>query len=213
MPRIRWITEDQATGEIADLYAYIRQRRSRITVLRALPQRAQHVGDILKCFSPHPGALRGAVQLTDSLHFADGALSAGVKEMLATYVSALNSCQYCAATHGYFLQLKGADRERALAIARRDLDAADLDDRTRALMEFAGKLTLEPFKITDGDVARLRDRGWSEAQIAETVLDVALFNMLNRVADAFGISRDEEELLPFSPPPPEEGKVESGVIT
>jgi uncharacterized peroxidase-related enzyme len=204
MPRIRWVTEDEATGEIADLYAYIRQRRSRITPLRALPNRANHVGDILKCFSPHPGALRGAVQLTDSLHFADGALSAEVKEMLATYVSALNSCQYCAATHGYFLRLRGAEQERALAIARRDLDAADLDKPTRALMEFARKLTLEPSKITDGDVARLRDLGWGEVQVAWAVLDAALFNMLNRVADAFGISRDEEELMPFSPPPPAE---------
>jgi uncharacterized peroxidase-related enzyme len=202
MPRIRWVTEDEATGEIADLYAYIRQRRSRITVLRGLPHRGPRVGDILKCFSPHPGALRGAVQLTDSLHFADGALSPEVKEMLATYVSALNSCQYCAATHGYFLQLRGAERERALAIAGRDLDGAGLDKPTRALLEFAGTLTVEPWKITDGDVARLRDLGWSEVQIAETVLDAALFNMLNRVADAFGITRDEKELLPFSPPAP-----------
>lgn len=96
--------------------------------------------------------------------------------------------------------------KRALALAHRNLDAADLDAPTRALLEFAGKVTEEAYKITDGDIERLRKLGWSDAQLAECVLDAALFNMLDRVADAFGITHDEEEVQRFSPdrPPPGE---------
>jgi alkylhydroperoxidase family enzyme len=37
------------------------------------------------------------------------------------------------------------------------------------------------------DVQKLRDCGWTEDQIAETVYITAMFAFFNRVADAFGI--------------------------
>lgn len=91
------------------------------------------------------------------------------------------------------------DDTRGRALAQRDLDAANLNAPTRALLEFAGKVTEEAYKITDRDIERLRELGWRDAQVAECVLDAALFNMLDRVADAFGITHDEEEVQRFSP--------------
>lgn len=94
MPRIKWVDENEATGEVAELYDHIRARRSTTKVMKSRLHQKSEIGDILKCFSPHPGALRGVIQLSDTLHFKDGALSGAEKEMIATYVSALNSCQY-----------------------------------------------------------------------------------------------------------------------
>jgi len=39
-------------------------------------------------------------------------------------------------------------------------------------------------------VQRLREAGWTDAQIAEAVYDGALFNLLVRLADAFDIHPD-----------------------
>jgi alkylhydroperoxidase family enzyme len=68
-----------------------------------------------------------------------------------------------------------------------DLDRAPVTPPERLLLEFVGTLTQHAYRITDGQVQALRDAGWTEPQIAETVYIGALFNMFVRLADAFDI--------------------------
>ena len=82
MARIRWIDEDEATGELADLYARIGSQ---------WPQGV--VPDIVKTMSLRPDFLGGIVRAA-GLHFSDGALTRAQHEMIASYVSALNRCHY-----------------------------------------------------------------------------------------------------------------------
>jgi hypothetical protein len=49
---------------------------------------------ILKCFSQRPDFLQSVMDFSYRVHFSDGHLSRRVKEMIATYVSALNQCPY-----------------------------------------------------------------------------------------------------------------------
>jgi hypothetical protein len=82
MARIRWVDENEATGELADLYAHIRETSPR-----------HNVADILKTMSLRPDFL-AAVNDAACLHFSDGALTQAQHEMVASYVSALNRCHY-----------------------------------------------------------------------------------------------------------------------
>jgi alkylhydroperoxidase family enzyme len=84
MARIRWVRENEATGEAAEVYA---------EWLRANPGRPEVPG-ILKCFSHRPDFLRDVIAFSDRVHFAEGHLTRRLKEMIATYVSALNRCPY-----------------------------------------------------------------------------------------------------------------------
>ena len=84
MARIRWVEETEAAGEIAAVYGAWRA---------ANPERAAIPG-ILKCFSLRPDLFRDVVATSDRVHFSDGHLTRRVKEMIATYVSALNRCPY-----------------------------------------------------------------------------------------------------------------------
>ncbi len=84
MPFIDWIDDDDATGEVAEVY---RDWKA------ANPQR-DRIPEILKCFSLRSDFLKGIVDITYPLHFQDGHLTRRVKEMIATYVSALNQCPY-----------------------------------------------------------------------------------------------------------------------
>lgn len=68
-----------------------------------------------------------------------------------------------------------------------NLDSVRLDDADRALMEFVKLLTLESHKNSPSEIRKLRAVGWTDAQVAETVLVVGMFSMFNRVADAFGL--------------------------
>ena len=84
MARIRWVEESEAAGE-ADL-AYR-------DWLAANPGRSG-VPDILKCFSQRPDFFRDVVAFSDRLQFSDGHITVRQKEMISTYVSALNRCRY-----------------------------------------------------------------------------------------------------------------------
>jgi alkylhydroperoxidase family enzyme len=82
MPRIRWIDEDEASGELAQLYDGVR-RSNPVGV----------VPDILKTMSLRPDFLR-AINDAAALHFGDGALTRAQHELIASYVSAINRCHY-----------------------------------------------------------------------------------------------------------------------
>jgi hypothetical protein len=84
MARIRWVNESEASGEVGRVYG---------EWMAANPGRTEIPG-ILKCMSLHPDLLRGVIDTSDRVHFADGHLTRRVKEMIATYVSALNRCPY-----------------------------------------------------------------------------------------------------------------------
>jgi len=76
MARIAWIEDSDATGEVAELYAELKQ-----TSMRG------NVPDILRTMSLRPDFLR-AINQASRLHFTDGALSRAEHEMIASYVSA-----------------------------------------------------------------------------------------------------------------------------
>ena len=83
-PRIAWVNDEQATGDLAAIYKQWRQHN---------PGR-DRMPDILKCFSARPDFLRQVMEFSYGLHFSDGHLPRRIKEMIATYVSGLNRCRY-----------------------------------------------------------------------------------------------------------------------
>lgn len=83
MPHIKWIEESEATGKVTEVYQEYMKLRER-----------DYVPDILKCFSLRPDFFKQVIEFSDTVHFSDGHLTRRVKEMIATYVSALNRCPY-----------------------------------------------------------------------------------------------------------------------
>jgi len=79
----------------------------------------------------------------------------------------------------------------AEALRDGDLEAAGLDRPHRLLMEFVATITRHAYRVTDEQVQGLREAGWTEDQIAETVYETALFNLFVRLADTFAIEPPE----------------------
>ena len=84
MPHIHWVEDEHATGELAEAYS----------MWKAANPGRERIPDILKCFSLRPDFLKHVMAFSYGLHFSDGHLPRRIKEMLATYVSALNRCRY-----------------------------------------------------------------------------------------------------------------------
>jgi uncharacterized peroxidase-related enzyme len=170
------VEESSASGEVAVLYQHFRSHFGR-----------PDVPGILKCFATHPPLLRHMMDLSESLIFAEGALTRRQKEMIATLVSVENSCPYCADSHAYFLRMHGGSAEMLHAIQQRDLTSPSLSVAEQLLLCFVQKVNRDSHRIDTADIAALSEAGWSELQIAEAIHVAALFATFNRVANAFGL--------------------------
>lgn len=67
----------------------------------------------------------------------------------------------------------------------------DLDEKTRALLAYAKKLTEEPSMIEDEDIEALRAASWDEDGIYEATALISLFNFSGRMEAASGLPMDE----------------------
>jgi uncharacterized peroxidase-related enzyme len=150
---------------------------------------------IYKAMSLRPDLMERVAELTDRAHFTDGHLTRQTKELIATYVSALNRCGYCLGSHRANLRAEGMSTRRADAIARLDLDAAALTPKERALLVFVKVLTIAPRSITDTQIAELRRAGWSDDEIFEAAFETALFAFFNRIAETYGLRDPSAALL------------------
>jgi uncharacterized peroxidase-related enzyme len=180
------VEEDAATGAVAEAYADYRTHFGR-----------DHVPGILKCFATHPPLLEQMIALASSLLFTETHLSRKIKEMIATYISALNACPYCLDSHGSSLQSQGGSDELLQALSNANLDIPSLSLRERRMLDFVGKVTIESHKISPDDINLMTSVGWSQQEIAEAVHIAALFACFNRVANAFGLP--SQHLLDLGP--------------
>jgi uncharacterized peroxidase-related enzyme len=180
------VEEDAATGAVAKAYADYRTRFGR-----------DHVPGILKCFATHPSLLEQMIALASTLLFSESHLSRKIKEMIATYISALNTCPYCLDSHASFLRTQGGNDELLQALSNANLDSPSLNLRERRMLDFVGKVTIESHKISPDDINLMKGVGWDQQEIAETVHIAALFACFNRVANAFGLP--SQNLLDLGP--------------
>ena len=170
------IGEANASPEVEKLYARFRETFQR-----------PNVPGILTCFATHPPLLEHMLGLAESMLFTEGALGRANKEMLATFVSARNKCEYCADSHGHALQRNGGSKAMLAAAMTCDVHASSIDPSQAALLAFVQQVTDDSQSIVPADVERLRAAGWSDLQIAEAIHLAALFACFNRVVNAFGL--------------------------
>jgi AhpD family alkylhydroperoxidase len=105
-------------------------------------------------------------------------------ELSIVVASKLNACAYCVAHHSPVLEIEGLS---AAAIAQLpNTDHPDLDEVDRLVIEYATLVTQNAPRIRDGVFERLRLH-FSEAQIVELTLRIALTGFFNRFNDALQI--------------------------
>lgn len=71
-----------------------------------------------------------------------------------------------------------------------DFRSADIDEATKAILEFAVKVTQSASTITPADLEHLRSYGLTDEALFAIVEVVGFFCYVNRIADAFGIELD-----------------------
>ena len=69
----------------------------------------------------------------------------------------------------------------------RDYTRAQISPMDRALLDYAVKLTREPWAMKQTDIQMLRETGWSDAAILDLNLVASYYAFVNRLADGLGV--------------------------
>jgi uncharacterized peroxidase-related enzyme len=141
------------------------------------------VPNVMKAFAFDMAKLEAFVAYRTDLMLGDSGLSKLEREMIATAVSAQNRCYYCVTVHGATVRGLAGDPVLGETLAM-NYRAARLSKRQRAMLDFAVKLTAEPWTIEEPDRVKLRQAGFSDRDIWDIAAVAAFYNMTNRLASA-----------------------------
>ena len=146
-------------------------------------QKLGFVPNVLKAYAFDMAKLSAFVAMYNDLMLAPSGLSKLEREMIAVAVSAQNRCYYCLVAHGAGVRQLSGDPALGELMAM-NFRAARLSKRERAMLDFAVKLTSEPWLIEDQDREALRRAGFGDRDIWDIAAVAGFFNMSNRVASA-----------------------------
>jgi uncharacterized peroxidase-related enzyme len=141
------------------------------------------VPNVLAAYAFDNAKLEPFVAMYNDLMLAPSGLSKLEREMIAVAVSSHNKCYYCLVAHGAAVRALSGDPLLGEQIAM-NYRAARLEPRQRAMLDFAAKLTAEPWRVEEEDRAALRAAGFSDRDIWDIAAVAGFFNMSNRVASA-----------------------------
>lgn len=141
------------------------------------------VPNVLKAYAFDMPKLEAFVAMYNDLMLAPSGLSKLEREMIAVAVSSQNRCYYCLTAHGAAVRALSDDPVLGELMVM-NYRAARLDRRQRAMLDFAVKLTAEPWAIEEVDRTALREAGFSDRDIWDIAAVAGFFNMSNRVAAA-----------------------------
>jgi uncharacterized peroxidase-related enzyme len=141
------------------------------------------VPNVFNAYSVRPQRLRNFMAMYNEIMLSESGLSKLEREMVAVVVSSANRCYYCLVAHGAAVRVLSGDPELGEMMAL-NYRVAKLDQRQRAMLDFAWKLTTTPWLIDDVDRTALREAGLTEQAIFDLSETVAFFNLSNRMASA-----------------------------
>lgn len=120
---------------------------------------------------------------------SDSPFSAGERERMAAFVSRLNGCVFCEASHGAAAARFGADPAAVTALVE-DPSTAPVPEAMKPVYSYLRTLTLEPGAVSAAEVRAILDAGWPEAAVTGANLVCGVFAMMNRLVEGLGIGSD-----------------------
>jgi uncharacterized peroxidase-related enzyme len=173
MAFIQTVSEDQATGAVADLY-------------REEEERFGYLPNLARAFSSRPEAYEAWRQLIDTIR---GAMDLRRYELATIAAAAQLRSSYCALAHGSVLLKQFMDSDELQAVLS-DHRNAGLDETEVAVMDLAEKVAADATSVTQEDIDRLRALRLSDADILDVVLAAAARCFFSKALDALGARPD-----------------------
>ncbi|HEX4443937.1 MAG TPA: peroxidase-related enzyme [Galbitalea sp.] len=172
MSIVKTVDVADATGEVAKLYE----------------EDLQEIGYVpshTKMMAMNPAAVRAFEGLMRTIAFPLGKRS---YELVTLAAARAIGSQSCLLAHGK--KSLGLFPEADLIRIAEDYRDAGLTDAEVAMMDYAAKLSMDSSTMTDADSQRLRDVGFSDADIVNITLAAAARNYYSRALHALAVEVD-----------------------
>jgi uncharacterized peroxidase-related enzyme len=145
-------------------------------LLDAVHKQLGVVPNLMKTLGNSPAALGGYLGLSAAL--GKGEIGAKTGERIALAIAEFNRCGYCLAAHTY-LGKNLAKLDDAEIAANRN--GTSSDEKAGAAVRFALNVAQERGHVPDAAVQAVKAAGFSDAEVVEIVLHVALNTLTNYV--------------------------------
>jgi uncharacterized peroxidase-related enzyme len=168
--RIPMLEREQVEGDIATLYDKIYEERG---IVPYMFKTVAHVPDL---------ALGFAALLKPLM--SEGNLAAWYKELIATRVASLNTCEYCFSSHRYLAKLRGATVEQVETVD--SYESGPFTEKERAGFRYADKLHTSTHAIDDAAYAAVKEH-FNDKEIIELTAVAAAFEFFPRFVSALEV--------------------------
>jgi alkylhydroperoxidase domain protein len=151
-----------------------------------LVDRGRASSDYFRLLVRDPEILRARTLVDKDIFYntAEG-LPRAERELAAAAASRVNGCVFCASVHARFAA-HHSRREDLVDLLLDEGVTADLGERWNAITDAAAALTETPLAFGPEHVARLRDAGLDDLEIADVIHGAAFFNWANRLMLSLG---------------------------
>jgi len=134
------------------------------------------------------------VPVNDHVMRGPSPLSPKERELLAAFVSTVNSCDYCAGSHSEAAKAFGVP-EQTITMLADDIDTAPGNEKLRPLLKYVEKLTRTPARMTTSDADAVYAAGWEEEALFSAILVCCVFNFMNRLVEGTGLPASEQQAV------------------
>jgi alkylhydroperoxidase family enzyme len=146
----------------------------------------QPVLDVVKLVKYRADFYGGPMQgVTQEAMRGPSTWSVGDRELMAAFVAKTNHCEFCTKAHLAVAQGAYHRDGKRISDSLSDLDTEAIEEPLRATLLMLGKLTREHLLDAD-DMRAVLAAGASRQQIEDALAVCFSFNVIGRLADAFG---------------------------
>jgi alkylhydroperoxidase family enzyme len=174
--KVSMIDEEEATGEVAQIYDEIRRELGTPFVTNGFKSIAGSV-PVLNIYWAMIRSVYQYITLPEAL-----------VHMILFCIATARNCQYCSGLNQIACRTLGVDDETLEALAK-DLDAVS-PQRIQEIIKFAMKCAFDPQSLVEADYDRVREQGVTDEELVEIVFLAALGNFNDTMSDGLKIELD-----------------------
>jgi len=148
----------------------------------------------------YKGATGNALSnLAHTLLKGPSTLTSGERELIASYVSKLNNCEFCHESHSAAANAHLNDNGHTVQCVITNLNEAPVSEKMKALLLIAAKVQKSGREVKPEDIEAAKRAGATDEEIHDAVLVAAAFCMYNRYVDGLGtnLPKDKSEYVPM----------------
>lgn len=177
MTRINPVTQDDAQGDLKQIYAGIAKNMG------------GKVPNIFQFMGNSQTALKGFLALSDAASHTS--FTPQLREQIALVVGEANHCNYCLSAHTLLASKAGLPSQQIMQARHGDAT----DAKTQAILRFAKQAVEKRGKVTEQELNQVKKAGVNDKELVELVLLI----VVNMFTNYFNLIMDTPVDFPLAP--------------